>query len=494
MFCRLVFLATLFAGPGLSQAPFVELFYGGSGHDVIRATAVDAAGNIYVGGTTASVDLPLLNAFQTLNSGTQLIISSDAGATWKPLSSPFPDATPSQPVAIAIDPTSPSTLYLGSAQQVCKSLDAGKTLSCVAISTPPSGVITSLAIDPQTPTTIYASTTHVQGVFKSTDGGKTWSNMSAGLPLNLYVDSVAIDPFHSNGLYAWVGSGGYVSQNGGVSWTASNSPWPLNSSVTGGIHYSFDPVTAGVIYAPGLGSKGLAIVKSSDAGKTWSQLSTPFNACCVLPDPQVSGVLYILTGVIPGGVPATFWKSTDGGASWNSFSIPSGASGPLAIDPANPKILIAGAYRTADGGKTWTPTNASRAIQPAFAPSSPSIVFATAPISTDAFIAKFLPDGKTLAFATYYGGMGNETGNSIALDTSGNIWITGSTSSVDLPLTQGSYQPALRGALNGYVAKFSNDGKLLASTYLGGDESGCFVRDRNRSSRQCMDDRWSGFD
>ena len=36
----------------------------------------------------------------------------------------------------------------------------------------------------------------------------------SGLPLNKGVDSVTIDPFHSNVLYAWAGSGGYVSQDG----------------------------------------------------------------------------------------------------------------------------------------------------------------------------------------------------------------------------------------------------------------------------------------
>jgi hypothetical protein len=64
--------------------------------------------------------------------------------------------------------------------------------------------------------------------------------------------------------------------------------------------------------------------------------------------------------------------------------------------------------------------------------------------------------------------MGNDTGQGIALDASGNIWIAGSTSSYDLPVTPGGFQNTLHGATNAFAAEFSNDGKLLAATYLGG--------------------------
>ena len=134
------------------------------------------------------------------------------------------------------------------------------------------------------------------------------------------------------------------------------------------------------------------------------------------------------------GSPLHFWKSSDGGVTWKSSQFPFYGTGPLVVDPTNPRIMLAGTFRSTDGGQTWNPTNASREIQPAFALSSAGLVYATAPITSDAFLAKFLPDGKTLVFSTYFGGMGNDTGQGIALDASGNIWITGSTSSYDLPL------------------------------------------------------------
>jgi uncharacterized protein (TIGR03437 family) len=130
--------------------------------------------------------------------------------------------------------------------------------------------------------------------------------------------------------------------------------------------------------------------------------------------------------------------------------------------------MLAGAYRSVDGGKTWAATNVSRQIQPAFAGSRTEVVYALAPVTSDAFLAKFLPDGKTLVFATYFGGMGTDAANSIALDAAGNVWIAGTTSSYDLPVTQGAYQSTLKGSTSGFVAKFSSDGTLLSSSYLGG--------------------------
>ena len=82
-------LVFLIAFPRHSQRPSNNLTFGGSGNDSIHATTVDSAGNIYLVGTTASFDFPLRNAFQAANSGTELIYSVNAGATWTPLANPL---------------------------------------------------------------------------------------------------------------------------------------------------------------------------------------------------------------------------------------------------------------------------------------------------------------------------------------------------------------------------------------------------------------------
>ncbi len=467
MIVRLTLLISFLITAGFAQSPLTDFSFGGSANDSISGVAIDAAQNIYVTGTTFSADLPLRNASQTVNSGTQLIYSTDAGASWKPLSSPFGDANA---LVLGIDPSNPSTIYMGSGAKLCKSVDGGHKLQCVAMPfTSTQTSISTLIVDPRQPNTVYASATVSGGVFKSVDGGQTWTNMSAGLPDSGFVDSIAMDPFHPDVLYAWLETGGYVSRDGASSWTPSSLPWSAGNSISGGLHFSFDPVTPGVIYGPGFGTQGpLTIQKSIDAGQTWKTLTPPFTSCCVVPDPQTSGVLYVLAPAGGASGLVLFWKSSDGGNTWVSSSIPKQASGPLVLDPANSQTMLAGAYRSVDGGKTWTATNVSRQIQPVFAGSRTETVYAVAPVTSDAFLAKFLPDGKTLVFATYFGGMGTDAANSIALDAAGNVWIAGTTSSYDLPVTPGAYQSTLKGSNSGYVAKFASDGTLLLSSYLGG--------------------------
>ncbi len=477
MALRVVLLASVIVSTGFAQRSPQALSFGGSGDDSINAAAVDSAGNVYVVGTTLSFDLPVRSAFQSVNSGTQVIFSSDAGATWKPLATPFPSITPLQQLSIAADPANGQIVYVASGNSVCKSTNGGNRFPCVAIASASSqGPITSIAIDPRQPLTVYVSTSVNGGVFKSMDGGLSWANASQGLPAPFFIDSVTIDPFHPNVLYAWVGSGGYVSMNGAASWSPSSMPYPQGTSISGpGIGFSFDPVKPGIIYGPPYPNNNHGYVqKSSDGGVTWTQLPIPFSTCCVVPDPQLSGLLYAAAYPYPQSPPYAnleFFKSGDGGVTWTLIAFPAGQAGQIAVDPANPQILLSGQFRSTDGGISWHPMTASRQIQAAFAPETAGLVYATALITSDAFLAKFLPDGQTLVFSTYFGGSGNDTGQGIALDASGNIWITGSTSSYDLPVTPGTFQSVLQGSTNAFAAKFSNDGKLLAATYLGGSGS-----------------------
>ncbi len=88
--------------------------------------------------------------------------------------------------------------------------------------------------------------------------------------------------------------------------------------------------------------------------------------------------------------------------------------------------------------------------------------------SADAFVAKLTPDGSALVYSTYLGGSEADAANGIAVDSDGNAYVTGQTSSRDFP-TANALQPELSGFINAFIAKLSPDGStLIYSTYLGG--------------------------
>lgn len=91
----------------------------------------------------------------------------------------------------------------------------------------------------------------------------------------------------------------------------------------------------------------------------------------------------------------------------------------------------------------------------------------------DAFISKFSPNGSTLLYSTYFGGAAGDQGTGIALGPAGNIFITGFTNSVNLPVVNG-YQMTKNGIFDDlFVTKFSLTGNALDfSTYLGGSNNG----------------------
>jgi hypothetical protein len=86
----------------------------------------------------------------------------------------------------------------------------------------------------------------------------------------------------------------------------------------------------------------------------------------------------------------------------------------------------------------------------------------------DAFVTKINPISAALSYSTYLGGDAGEYANGIAVDFSGNAYITGQTTSTNFP-TAVPYQPTNHGKADAFVTKFDSTGTFLSySTYLGG--------------------------
>ena len=88
----------------------------------------------------------------------------------------------------------------------------------------------------------------------------------------------------------------------------------------------------------------------------------------------------------------------------------------------------------------------------------------------DVFVTKFTPSGSSLAYSTFLGGTGSDTGNGIAVDREGNAYVTGFTASADFPTSADAADSSHNGGVNdAFVSKLDATGSTLAySTFLGG--------------------------
>jgi photosystem II stability/assembly factor-like uncharacterized protein len=268
--------------------------------------------------------------------------SSDGGRTWQTLV--VGDVWTQ---VVAIDPKTPSTLYVGALDGMFKSSDGGRTWRPASNglegdSEP--AEISAIAIAPSRPSTLYAGT-HGFGVFRSTDGARTWRAARSGLG-RVYVSPIVVDPRRPETVYA-VGYGGatgqlYKSTNGGRRWRSLQKSLP-------GLGFGtlvIDPRSATTLYAgvwrPKARRGGLA--KSTDGGESWRMASDGLprgrrSVDAFAFDPVKRATLYAL-------VNGAVYRTTNGGGRWRRFGegLPALDFSALEIG-SNGRMLYAATYR-----------------------------------------------------------------------------------------------------------------------------------------------------
>jgi photosystem II stability/assembly factor-like uncharacterized protein len=221
---------------------------------------------------------------------------------------------------------------------------------------PGSPQVTALAADPATPTTVYLGTFDGR-IFKSTNGGVSWT--TTPFSFGALVNALVFDPFAAGTVYAATDGGLYKSSNGGSSWTVISSgiPFPRIKAI------AIDPVQSGTLYVANfynrLTGEG-GIFKSLNGGQTWVPILTGFFGSLVV-DPGNPSIVYAGRRTVFQGDTGTVVKSTDGGASWSTLPI-TGDVYAVVLDPLDPGRLYAGldgagVFRTLNAGESWSPSS-----------------------------------------------------------------------------------------------------------------------------------------
>jgi Beta-propeller repeat len=210
-------------------------YLGGEGIDSASSLAVAGDGNLYLTGSSDSGDFPLVNAFQTLKTGSGAYASDNGGASWSEIGNGLSGGDAND---LVIFPGASSTIFAGTDRGVFKSVDGGSSWTLLG---GPQFIrnINQLIVDPTSQDILYAVTANQ--LFKSVNGGATWVLK----PLS-GVRTIAIDPVTPSKLYAGTIVGLSISSNGGDSWTSV----PI-TSITGGPigtteAVTVDPVTMAI--------------------------------------------------------------------------------------------------------------------------------------------------------------------------------------------------------------------------------------------------------
>ncbi len=314
--------------------------------------------------------------------------TDDFGRTWTPI---FDDQPTGSIGAIAVAPSSPDVIYVGSGEGlhrpdlstgdgIYKSTDGGKTWRHLGLRD--AQQVPQIAVDPRDPDRLFVAVlghpygpNEERGVFRSRDGGATFEKV-------LYLDAdtgaadVVLDPSDprtvfaalwearegpwENGDFQGPGSGLYKSTDGGDTWRHITRGLPdFEHGRLGRIGIGIAPSLPQRLFATVEAKTGGGLYRSDDGGESWSRSSDDERVvergddfAEVKVHPKNPDVVFTASVVA--------WKSTDGG---KTFTALRGAPGGddyhrLWIDPLDPQVMLLagdqGAIVTVNGGSTWS--------------------------------------------------------------------------------------------------------------------------------------------
>ena len=236
------------------------------------------------------------------------------------------------------------------------------------------------------------------GVWKTSDGGISWGNVTDGFVASSSVGAVAVSESDPNVVYVGMGEhsirGVTTSHGDGVyrSTDASRTWTHMGLAPTRAIsRIRVHPENPDLVYVAAQGSPFAptperGIYRSADGGETWElvlHVDENTGASDLAMDRSNPRILYASMWdhdrepwyIRSGGPGSGFWKSTDGGDTWEEINagLPD-LMGKTAIDvsPADPDRLWAlveadedvdGVYRSDDGGKSWTLASSERQLR-----------------------------------------------------------------------------------------------------------------------------------
>src|SRR4051812_35154846 len=322
---------------------------------------------------------PLLYYAATASGGVWM--SSDGGTSWK---SVFDDQPASSIGSIAVAPSDPNIVYVGSGEAnirgnvaagngIYKSIDAGKSWTQVWKQ---EGQIGTMVVHPRNADIAYAAVLgHAfgpnpeRGVYRTRDGGKTWQQVLKK-DNDTGASDIAMDPSNPNTLFAgfWQarrfpwdlqsggpGSGLYVSRDGGDTWKQITGHG-LPDGIWGKVGVAVAPSDGQRVYALIEADKG-GLFRSGDGGETW-ELVNPTHALR-------QRAWYYSTMTVDPSNPDSVWfpqvpmlRTIDGGKTIQYVKgLPHGDNHDLWIDPADPRRMIAandgGVHISRNAGTSW---------------------------------------------------------------------------------------------------------------------------------------------